>query len=216
MTKELLNYRWMLFLKNQLLTIDFAELLEFYSEYDNYVALIETLTFFQEKDIGFFMINTSMVDDVMRLLNIYRFTDKGKPYFDVINGQINTFNELLSNCKDEGVTDTAIYFSIITNQVKREKEYSNIKEFIMDLANDFCVFEELYTNRFYGTSTETFVGSVNYFLRDFPQMFMDENIYNNCLDRFKKIKESSSATKKQKNCVEKVKEKLLKIVEKEA
>ena len=185
-----------LFLKNQLASVDVSYLVDVYKDYESYLAFLDTVVVMSDIDSAFLLFSDKFVDKIHRVMQIHRF-DKAldKDIYNNINEIITWLNSL--QAKEDYVKSIHKLNYLLFQEDIRKVGFYDEDYFVQALANDALVMEALENNHMELIEDDVlFLASVNYLRYMIPDFFEDEEILERTVKKIDDISREKGFSKR--------------------
>ena len=164
-------------LKYEVINEETSDLMEEYSNYENFQEFITTVNNLIGFESVFFMLNDSFIEKILKILNYgkYKFAPK---FTKLINETIISLNEI--KCTSENVRNLKLNAYLSYQEDIRKTTFIDNESFITSLGFDAIALAAI-INKDYDeiNNKELFIKSLNYLIDTVPDLFKDNNVYNN-------------------------------------
>ena len=175
-----------LWLKNVLVTNSSHEILEHCSDEGMYLYLLQAFNDLMSIEEPFMHLDPEFIDKISNVVNEYRFKFK-ESSFDLSNNVITTLN--LLKCVPE---DRKVYFALNYRSFQEEargRMFETLQDFLNYNANDFFVFLNILGDDQLSIEKESLFSSCRYFSEVCPEIFIEDELYDNAVGLLEQAKE---------------------------
>lgn len=209
--KQLSN---ILVLRNHLVKIPESKLIEMYSNYDYYLAFLNSLWLLVENDSAFLLFDDSMLKKILSVIQIYRFDAKDEGVKKEVNDIIDYINGLRS-C-DEAKKNTLKNNYLAFQEEKRCATFYSTEGLLDSLSYDAIVFSALQNNDMKSIiHDEHYILSLNYLIYMCPELFKDKEVQQRAIKRLDEANSNARILSPNKKLIKQTKEHLSNINKKE-
>lgn len=165
------DFKNLLVLKNQLITLNQDELKDIYQDYSNYLLVLDTIAVLISIDIGFLVLNDNYIDKIEKIIQYHRF-DVDASVFDIINDMIQYLN-IIKNYSLKHKSLLKKSYCAYQEDIRKVNN-TDINTLIRLMAHDaylLVALEEEDMNIVY--DDQCFLSSLNYFIENAPEILQD-------------------------------------------
>jgi hypothetical protein len=172
---SLSDFENVLLLRNQLVNAPMEKLIKYYSDYDNYLAFIDTVAVLSAIDSGFLLIYKEAINKISNIVQINRFKAKNEEEVNAINSVINYLN-VVNSYEDYYACLLKLGYLDYQEQC-RKVGFDSEEELICSLSNDAIVYCALKEGNIDDIGDPFyFLESINYLFETIPEFFKDEKV----------------------------------------
>ena len=179
------DYKNVIILKNQLLTMDSDQLKNLYEDYDNYCLFLDTLCVLINVDCGFFLLRDDIISKIEEVVQLNRFqTDSDT--FDILNEMIQYFNITKNYSSNRKKILSQVYFAY--QEDIRHTTFEDMNDLYEAIAYDAELVLALEKHDLDSISQDHyFMSSLNYILDTVPEITQDSHSYDLLLERIDSV-----------------------------
>ncbi len=193
MELDLRELEIILSIKNGIINATKEEMIEDYSNLENYNMLIKGLNILLENEKAFFLLEDNYIEKTLDVIN-----KKRNDYKAILNNEINKVIIGLNSLKtvSKSKKSEMLYEYIKKEESKRSYTLLSFKELEKSMAYDVIALTALETDDIKMISNiKLYLHSINYLLNEIPALFIDDAIFMTCKKSLKIIKENSNIFK---------------------
>ena len=162
-----------LVLKNNLIKANEKELEAIYNDDERFVYFLNNIAQLIKQEKAFLLLDGSFIDKILNVFTDKRFNTDNQKILDLINNtimELNLIQNLSLDEKEELVVDYWMF-----NETMRKIQIDSHEELLRALANDVLVYNAIDTTDFSHVNLDyLFLSSMNYFLKQNPDFFNNE------------------------------------------
>lgn len=165
----------LLAIKNQLVNLSVAELVERYRDIDEYYTFLETLIKLINTESTFLLCGSDYIDKVVTIVNIHRFDVDDKDFRLGVSGIISYFNSVRSQDSNLKEILKAGYVSYQEDQ--RGITFYDMGAMLKSIAYDANVYQALQKGTIEKLGLDDYtLMSLTYLMNVYPEFFKDKNV----------------------------------------
>lgn len=166
------DYKNLLVLKNQLITLSHDELKDIYQDKSNYILVLDTITVLLSVDCGFLFLQDDCICKIEEIIQYHRF-DVDASVFDIINDMVQYLN-IIKNYSLKHKNLLKMSYCAYQEDIRKvnNTDMSTLLRLIAHDAYLLVALEEEDMNIVY--DDQCFLSSLNYFIEIIPDLLKDK------------------------------------------
>jgi len=182
MEYDLNDFENVICLKNQLLSVPIETLLDVYSDYENFVTFLDSVSVLSNIDSAFLLFDSGCLEKIETIIQMMRFQYKDPVIIKAINEIILYLNgiKFLDSTKKDILKEGYLDYHEDCRKITMENEAT----FLDSLAYDAVCYAALKEGHMETISDDDlFLASVNYLLEAVPQFFRAPDVADRLLSK---------------------------------
>ncbi len=163
------DYKNVIILKNQLLTMDIYQLKALYQDYETYLLFLDTISVLISIDCGFLFLRDDIISKIEQIIQYNRF-EADSDTFQIINEMIQYFNTIQNYSPNRKKILTSSYLAY--QEDIRKMKLKDMNDLFQAIAFDANVIVALEQNTMdFLSDNRYFLSSFNYMIESIPELF---------------------------------------------
>ncbi len=187
MDKNVREWKKIITLKDELITVKSDLLLKKYHDKDYLLEFLDSVNLLCEKESPFLHTCTSFIEIIEMIMNDKRDEQTQKETRKARNQVLTKLNIEKSYSPEE--QELIIKNYVISQNAMRRLIFDDMKQFLGAMSYDKEILERLMNGTIHEFPYhDLFLSATNYFLEIIPEIYQEEPIYQQTIDQFNKIK----------------------------
>ncbi len=169
------DYKNVIILKNQLLTMDIDQLKVLYQDYDLYLLFLDTLSVLTSIDCGFLLLQDDIIPKIEQVIQYNRF-EADSDTFQIINEMIQYFNLVKNYSPNRKKVLVRSYYAY--QEDIRKIKIDNMNDLYQAIAYDANLVLALeQEDMSHVENDKYFLSSLNYMIESMPEIFQGNHSF---------------------------------------